>query len=199
MQQDEAVLVEALQRGEPRACDQLVQQYAARVYSLALRLTKNPNEAEEVRQETFINACRSADTFEGRSALATWLYRIATNSGLMRLRRRELDTVPLDGLPEQDETNYQPSAPQDLGAGPEEVLLTADLRCAVKEAIASLPESLRAAFILRDLEGLSSDEAAEALGISSGALKVRLHRARGLLRERLTAYVADTAWSRHAA
>ncbi|MFN8472735.1 MAG: sigma-70 family RNA polymerase sigma factor [Anaerolineae bacterium] len=199
MQHDELVLVEALQRGEPRACDQLVQQYAARVYSLALRLTKNPNEAEEVRQETFINACRAADTFEGRSALATWLYRIATNSGLMRLRRRELDTVPLDGLPEQDEIDFQLGGPRDLAAGPEEVLLTADLRAAVEEAITSLPESLRAAVVLRDVEGLSSEEAAAVLGISSGALKVRLHRARGLLRERLTVYVADTAWSRFAA
>ncbi len=193
MNQQEAALVQALQRGDPRACDEIVQQYSGKIYNVALRLTGHPNEAEEILQETFINACRGAESFEGRSSLATWLYRIATNNGLMRLRRKETPTVSLDIF---DSTAAEDGgAPLDLHDWqwePESLLLTDELRAAMDESVAQLPESLRAVFVLRDLEGLSTKETAEVLGISQSSVKVRLHRARMQLRRQLAAYFSQT-------
>lgn len=189
---DEQALVEALHRGDQRACRDLVQRYARQVYNVALRLTGHPDEAEDVLQETFINACRNATRFEGRSSLSTWLYRIATNNGLMRLRRRQVPTIPLEVSSEDETLDFRPQQLHDWRWDPEAVVLTEELRQVMDAAIASLPESLRTAFVLRDLEGLSTQEAAEVLGISPGALKVRLHRARLLLRERLAEYFKES-------
>ncbi|MEW5960240.1 MAG: sigma-70 family RNA polymerase sigma factor [Chloroflexota bacterium] len=189
MNQEEKALVQALQRGERYACNDLVERYSNKIYSVALRLTGHPVEAEEVLQETFINACRGAEAFEGRASLDTWLYRIATNNGLMRLRRRPAPTVPLDPSPEAEEQGeFWPHQLADWDWEPESVALSDELRQAMNEAVSTLPEPLRAVFILRDMEGLSTQEAAEALDISPANLKVRLHRARLLLRERLAAY-----------
>ncbi len=187
MNQDEERLVSALQQGDRYACNDLVEQYSGKIYSVALRLTGHPVEAEEVLQETFINACQGVENFEGRSSLGTWLYRIATNNGLMHLRRRKTATVPLDGLPE-DLDEYWPRQVQHWDWEPESITLTDELRQVMDEAVATLPDSLQTAFILRDLEGLSTKEAAEVLGIRPGNLKVRLHRARLMLRERLATY-----------
>jgi RNA polymerase sigma-70 factor (ECF subfamily) len=192
MKQEELTLVHALQRGERYACNDLVERYSSKIYNVALRLTGHPTEAEEVLQETFINACRGVEGFEGRSSLDTWLYRIATNNGLMRLRRRKTLTVPLDISPEIEGQGQFPATQlEDWDWEPESVALTDELRQAMDEAVATLPEPLRAAFVLRDLEGLSTKEAAEALDISPNNLKVRLHRARLLLREHLAAYFYD--------
>ena len=184
MQHDELVLVEALQRGEPRACDQLVQQYAARVYSLALRLTKNPNEAEEVRQETFINACRAADTFEGRSALATWLYRIAINHCLNQTRRRRIARFfSLQGLGGggQEGSGVREGAgdfdPADDGPDAETALLARERWQRTRERLDRLPENQRVVVLLARFEGLSGREIAETLGITEGAVESRLVRA----------------------
>ena len=103
MNEEEKALVTALHRGDRYACNDLVEQYSSRIYNVALKLTGHPTEAEEILQETFINACRGAGNFEGRSSLGTWLYRIATNNGLMRLRRREAPTVPLDVPPDVED------------------------------------------------------------------------------------------------
>jgi RNA polymerase sigma-70 factor (ECF subfamily) len=188
MKQEEQALLRALHRGERRACDDLVKRYSRQVYNIALRLTSRPEEAEDVLQETFINACRGAENFEGRSSLGTWLYRIATNNGLMRLRRRRVETVPLELPPDEELADFQPRHLQDWSWNPESLVLTDELRQAMDEGIDSLPEPLRAVFVLRDIEGLSTNEAAEVLDISPGNLKVRLHRARLLLREYLAAY-----------
>lgn len=191
MVQTEQQLIDALQHRERRACDWLVERYSSRLYDVALRLTGHPNEAEEVLQETFINACRSVDSFEGRSGLGTWLYRITTNNGLMRLRRKTAPTVSLDAEEEAGEGEFTPRNLTDWTWDPEASALTTDLRSTLDAAVASLPPSLQAAFILRDIEGLSTEEAADALGISREALKVRLHRARLMLRERLADYVGN--------
>lgn len=193
MQQDEKALVAALHRGERYACNDLVAQYANRIYNVALRLTGHPLEAEEVLQETFIKACRGVEAFEGRSSLGTWLYRIATNNGLMRLRRPEAPTVSLDGSVEEPVDEFLPQHLQTWDWNPENVALTDELRQVMDQAVATLPDSLRSVFVLRDLEGLSTQEAADALGISPGNLKVRLHRARLMLREYLAAYFSEQA------
>lgn len=193
MKQEEQALLAALHRGERRACDDLVERYSRQVYNIALRLTSRPEEAEDVLQETFINACRGAENFEGRSSLGTWLYRIATNNGLMRLRQRRLETVPLEPTTDEELADFQPRHLQDWSWNPESLVLTGELRQAMDEGIASLPEPLRAVFVLRDIEGLSTNEAAEILDISPGNLKVRLHRARLLLREYLATYFDEKA------
>lgn len=185
-------LIDALQRHEPCACDQLMQRYEQRVYDVALRLTHHPNEAEDVTQETFINACRHVDQFEGRAELGTWLHRIATNNGLMHLRRHEAPSVPLDGT--VDETQFQVPYWEDWRSEPEAAALRAELQVAMREAIHTLPDNLRAAFVLRDLEGVSTHEAAERLGITPEALKVRLHRARQQLRTRLINYLTEVPY-----
>ncbi len=189
MNQADKELVKALHRGDRYACNDLVERYSGRIYNVALKLTGHPVEAEEVLQETFINACRGAGDFEGRSSLGTWLYRIATNNGLMRLRRREAPTVPLDTPPNAElAPEFWPKQLHDWHWEPEAVALTDELRRAMEEAVETLPDALRAAFVLRDLEGLSTKEAAEVLDISPSNLKVRLHRARLMLREQLATY-----------
>lgn len=188
MTQEEQALMQALNRGDRYACHDLVEKYSGKIYNVALRLTGHPDEAEEVLQETFINACKSAESFKGNASLSTWLYRIATNNGLMRLRRRQLPTVPLETSPEQGNGEFWPSQLEDWDWNPENIALSDELRQVMDEAVTSLPDQLRAAFVLRDLEGLSTQEAAAALDITPSNLKVRLHRARFMLRERLTHY-----------
>lgn len=187
MNLSDELLLQALQRGDPYACDEMVQQFSGKIYNAALRLTGHPNEAEEVLQETFINACRGVESFEGRSSLLTWLYRIATNNGLMRLRRKETPTVSLN-----DNSDDTPEVPTreltDWHWNPESLVLTAELRQTMNDAVKELPDSLRMTFILRDVEGFSTKETAEILDISPGSVKVRLHRARLFLRTQLANY-----------
>lgn len=184
-------LLQALHKGEQYACDDLVERYAGQVYGVALRLTGHPNEAEEILQETFIKACRAVKDFEGRARLNTWLYRIATNNSLMRLRKSTPPTVSLDTNPENLERPFTPTVIEDWRFDPEKALLSSELQQVMQEGIRSLSESLRPAFVLRDLEGLSTQEAADILDISESALKVRLHRARVQLREHLADYFAS--------
>ncbi|MGA9532842.1 MAG: sigma-70 family RNA polymerase sigma factor [Anaerolineales bacterium] len=191
MQPEEQALVKALHGGDQDACRELIDQYGGQIYGVALRLMRNPDEAEDVLQETFIDACNAVSDFEARSSLGTWLYRIATNNSLMRLRRPDDPTVPLDA----PELTEPADLPQQLNAwpgAPEEMFLNDELRQHLEVAIDDLPDALRPAFVLRDIEGLSTREAAEVLGITSGALKVRLHRARLQLRESLADYFQET-------
>ncbi len=193
MRQDEKALIESLHRGDRCACDDLVRRFANQIYNIALRLTKHPNEAEEILQETFIKACRGIEDFEGRSSLGTWLYRIVTNNSLMYLRRRQTPTVSLDIPSEDDDGESEPSQFHDWRWEPESATLSDELNQIMAQAVYSLPDTLRSAFVLRDLEGYSTKEAAEALDISPANLKVRLHRARLLLRKRLAAYFSEQA------
>lgn len=185
----EAELVRALQAGEPDAFTEMVERYSGTVYNLALRLMRNdPMEAEDVLQETFVSAFRALDRFEGRSLLSTWLYRIAYNAALMRLRKRELPTVSIDEPLTNEEGDPIPRQLVDWSAIPDQVLLNSELRRALDTAVATLPETLRSVFVLRDIEGLSTAETAAVLDLTETNVKVRLHRARLALREQLTAY-----------
>jgi RNA polymerase sigma-70 factor (ECF subfamily) len=182
----------ALQAGDPAALAALFDTHADRLYRLALGLLRDPAQAEDVVQETFLAAITHLDRFEGRSSVGTWLYRIAYNASLGRLRRRAEDPLPAEE-PEidQDAGPPLPKAFVDWDFSPEQILADGEARQQVDRAIEALPESLRAAFILRDIEGLSTAEAGEILGLSEGAVKVRLHRARLALRERLSRYFAE--------
>jgi len=185
---DEASLVEALKRGDPEACACMIKQYAPRVYAIAIRMLNDPDDAEEVLQETFISACKNIKKFEGRSALGTWLHRIATNAALMHIRKRKHREVSLDEPIEVHDGDDIYREVQDWTFAPDDHAMNSEVRDVLEKAIAELPETLRTVFILREIEGYSTEETAQILGISISAAKVRLHRARLRLRQILTPY-----------
>ena len=168
----------------------MVKHHGNQMYAVALRIVGDSDEAEEVVQEAFISACSKVDSFEGRSKLSTWLYRITTNAALMRLRKQRGDTVSLDEPQLMEEGDLVPRQLGDWQMEPSQEALTTELRQVMDEAVQGLNPTLRAAFVLRDIQGLSTEEAAAALDISESALKVRLHRARLQLRESLADYLA---------
>ena len=193
---DEAELIARLKAGDKRACAECVERHSPLVYRLALRLTGNEAEAEDVLQETFLNAFRSINSFEGRSGLGTWLYRIAYNASMMRLRRKEPFQVSVDESLDVDGQYLVPKELFDWCCLPERDFESDEVRLELERAIGELPESLQAVFVLRELEGLSTAQTAETLDISEGAVKVRLHRARLWLRERLSPYFTGIAQER---
>lgn len=149
----------------------------------------NAQEAEEVLQETFISAFKALDRFEGRSQLGTWLYRIAYNAALMRLRKRQAPTESLDE-PRMTDDGELPRQFVDWGSIPDDLLLNKELQTILSAALVTLSPSLRSVFVLRDIEGLSTSETAEVLNLTETNVKVRLHRARLALREKLSGYFA---------
>ncbi len=189
---DELEILHGLKSDQPQAAlTALFEQYADRVYHLALGLLGDEDTAEDVVQDTFLSVFRSREQFEGRSSAGTWLYRIAYNLSLDRLRSKQ--TLPLpeeDGL---DEMDHPPPLPREFIEWrwlPEELIQDQERRRALDEAIQSLSPALRAVFLLRDVEELSTEETAAVLSISTSAVKVRLHRARLELREKLATLFA---------
>jgi RNA polymerase sigma-70 factor (ECF subfamily) len=190
---DEAALIARIQAGDKAACAECIEIHSPAIYRLALRLMQNEAEAEDVLQETFLNAFKAIDSFEGRSGLGTWLYRIAHNAAMMRLRRPNPYTVSVEETLSPETQGIVPRQLFDWCCLPEEDFESDEVRSELERAIGELPEALKAVFILRELEGLSTAETAEALDLSPGAVKVRLHRARLWLREQLTPYFAELA------
>lgn len=189
-------MITAARAGQQDAFAEIVERHSGTIYNLALRLVNNPQEAEEVLQETFISAFQALDRFEGRSQLGTWLYRIAYNAALMRLRRRRVPTESLDEPTMTDDGDLLPREFVDWSTLPDEQLLGKERRRVLDAALASLPDTLRSVFVLRDIEGLSTAETAEALGLTETNVKVRLHRARLALREKLSGYFAPVVAKR---
>lgn len=192
--EDERAMIERLRAGDKTACAQCVEAHAPGLYRLAYRLMGDEAEAEDVVQETFLNAFKSIDAFEWRSGLKTWLYRIATNAAFMRLRRKTPLNVSVE-LPEEDGATTMPAQLFDWCCLPEHDFATSEAKTELEAAIRELPEKLRAVFVLRELEGLSGEETAQALGVSLDNVKTRLHRARLWLRERLAGYFTELARS----
>jgi len=192
---DETELLAGLRRKDRLVCTCLLKRFAPRLYRLALHLTGEADEAEDVMQESFIQACDHIAGFEGRSGLGTWLHRIVLNTALMRLRRKQPQMVSLDepSAGEQGQSGWLDqeivAALVDGSPGPGSDVLSLELRETINEALLRLPDALRTAFVLRDVEGLTTRDAAAALGIAESALKVRLHRARLALRAMLAPYV----------
>ena len=190
--ENDIALVHAAQGGDKRAFAQLVSQYEQRVYNLARKMMRDQQDAEDVLQETFISVFRNLGSFHGDSSFSTWLYRIATNASLMKLRARKEPPLSLDEPIESDDgASALPREIVDWGITPEEALLSGETRAQMDAAIARLPETLRAVFVLRDIEGLSVQETADVLEISVPNVKTRLHRARLLLREMLSLYFKE--------
>lgn len=178
-------LYKRIRAGDKTACDECIRRYTPMVYQLALKLLGDEAEAEDVAQETFLNAFRAIDSFEWRSELSTWLYRIAYNAAMGRLRKREAQHVSVEELALRTDGQAVPRQLLDWCCLPERDFETAEARRKLEAAIAALPETLKPVFVLRVLEDLSTREVAETLGISESNVKVRLRRARLFLQERL--------------
>jgi len=185
----EAELLAGLRAGEPDACTCMVKRFAPLVYAKALRVLGDPDEAEGVLQLTFIKACEKIATFEERSGLGSWLYRIAANEALMQLRHARAGGLAIEQLDETIQPADLPQNRQAWSIDPAGQALDHELRGQLERALADLPERLRVVFVLRELDGLSTAEVAAALGLGESAVKVRLHRARLRLREQLAAYL----------
>jgi RNA polymerase sigma-70 factor (ECF subfamily) len=177
-------LVRLAKQGDSRAFDELVTRYQNKIYRLARRMTPTEEDAEDVLQEAFVKAYKSLKGFKGESRFSTWLYRITVNLALMKLRKRKLDTVPLDQPIETRDGVVQRDI-EDSGMDPLEKLIAAESREILDEAVADLPAGHRAVFVLRDVEKLSTEDTARVLGITVPAVKSRLHRTRLMLKERL--------------
>jgi len=183
--------LEALRKGDRDEFARLVDAYSNQIYRLGLKMLADPQDAEDVLQNTFLKALQSLANFEGRSSLSTWLYRIAVNEALMLLRKQRSETpVPGDQDSDDDE-NYFPVQFVDWCCLPEDELLSSEAKARLDRAIQKLPEKLRVVFILRDIEGLSIRETSEALGLTETAVKTRLLRARLNLREQLSVYYGE--------
>ena len=182
-------LVRKAKEDDERAFGELVSRYESKVYSLALRMVRNPEDAEDVLQDTFLRAYRGIKSFQGASTFSTWIYRITANSALMRLRKKQLPTVSIE---DQDERET-PVNIADWTPGPAEQLLSKELQHEMDEAIKALPPEFRQVFVLRDVEEMSNAEVAEILDLSVAAVKSRLHRARLKVRNRLAGYFSDNA------
>jgi RNA polymerase sigma-70 factor (ECF subfamily) len=188
---EEALSLEALRAGDRAEFARLVDAYYEMVYRVAVKMLSNPQDAEDVLQETFMKALRAMKQFDGRSKLSTWLYRIATNEALMALRRQGPDLISTDESFETDEGEQEPVQITDWCCLPEKEFMSAEAQRYLDKAIDRLSPSLRAVFVLRDIEGLSTQETAEVLNLSETAVKTRLSRARLQLREDLTSYFGD--------
>lgn len=180
----DAELVARVQRGDKRAFDLLVRKYQQRIMALISRYIRNRSEIADVAQEAFIKAYRALPNFRGDSQFYTWLYRIAINSAknYLAAQSRRPQTANVDGLePEQ----LADLAGQTDNASPERLLLTAELKRVIDEAIADLPEELRTALLLREFDGLSYEEIAEVMECPIGTVRSRIFRARDAVDRRV--------------
>ncbi len=189
--EQESIDLEALQSKDKHAFAELVEQNSNHIYHLGLKMTGNPQDAEDVLQETFIKAYQNIDKFEGRAKISTWLYRIAVNEALMMIRKRKNGVTHIDADIKTDSGDLIPRQIVDWCCLPEKELMSTETQSYLQEAVMTLSDANRAAFLLRDVRELSTRETAEALEISESAVKVRLMRARMQLREELTSYFAD--------
>lgn len=184
----DVALVARAKAGDTAAFEQLVRQYERQIFRVAQHITQNREDAEDITQDAFLKAYEKLDQFQGNSKFSTWLVRIAVNESLMRLRKRKTSkTVSMD----EDVKTEEGSIPRDFAEwrpNPEQQYNQAELADILRKTIQGLPPGFRSVFTLRDVENLSTEETAEALGLSVPAVKSRLLRARLQLRERLSRY-----------
>jgi RNA polymerase sigma-70 factor (ECF subfamily) len=184
---DEKILIERAKNGDKAAFAQLVNTYSDRIYNLALRILRKKEDAEDVLQETFLTVLEKLNTFDGRSSFFTWIYRIATNASLMRLRKKKVVFQELS-----DHSDFQENVESrvfiDWTQDPAANVFTGEVKTKIDEAINKLSDIYRSVFVLRDIEGLSIKETSAILGITEENVKIRLRRARQFLRDYLSDY-----------
>ena len=181
---DEATLVAQLRKGDEAAFEQVVRAYGGRLLAVARRIVGTEEDARDVVQDAFLNAFKSLDRFEGNAKLSTWLHRIVVNAALMKLRTRKrkpeqsIETL----LPAYLDDGHHEERFQSWEEPVDKVMERAENREIVRKQIDALPEGYRTVLVLRDIEGLDTEETANVLGLSVNATKIRLHRARQALR-----------------
>ena len=198
-QHPDVALVERVRAGDISAYDTLVRKYERQVFRIAQHITQNREDAEDVMQDAFLKAYEKLDQFQGNSKFYTWLVRIAVNESLMRLRKRR--TGKMVSIDEDIETD-EGTVPRDLAdwaPDPEQNYSQSELGKILEKTIKGLPPGFKVVFELRDVQGLSTEDTAEALGLSVPAVKSRLLRARLQLRERLSRYFKKKAGSKQLA
>ena len=192
---DEATLVAQLRAGDEAAFEQVVRAYGGRLLAVARRIVGSEEDARDVVQDAFLNAFRSLDRFEGTAKLSTWLHRIVVNAALMRLRTRKrkpeqsIETL----LPAFLEDGHYEERFKSWDEPVDKLMERAENRALVRKQIDALPEGYRTVLVLRDIEGLDTEETANVLGLSVNATKIRLHRARQALRTMLAPHFRSTA------
>src|SRR5437870_5360627 len=186
---DELTLVQAAKSGDVSAFEELVRRYDRNVFRIAQHITQNREDAEDVVQDAFLKAYQNLERFQENSKFYTWLVRIAVNEALMRLRRRR--TGKLVSLDEEIETGEDTVTREvaDWAPNAEQLYSQAEWKDILERTIQGLPAGFRTVFVLRDVEGLSTEETADALNLSIPAVKSRLLRARLQLRDRLAKFM----------
>jgi RNA polymerase sigma-70 factor, ECF subfamily len=185
---DEAQLVSAAKAGDAAAFEELVNRYERKIFRLGMNITQNKEDAEDVMQEAFLKSFKNLDHFQGDSRFYTWLVRIAVNEALMKLRKRRPNQVSIDEPLTNDDDDSVFREIEDWGPSPEQKFAQTELNRILNEVIGELDPIFRVAFLLRDVEGVSTEETAQILGISVAAVKSRLLRARLKLRQKLNKY-----------
>lgn len=183
-------LIREFKRGSENAFEELMERYSDKAYSLALRLTRNPQDAEEVLQDVYVSVFRKVRSFEGKSSFSSWLYRVTANAAFMKLRKRKHDQHTLidDVLP-QINTRIAEQSIVHLDA--DKAALRGQVSRMLEHAIGKLPEDYRPVFILRDIDGLTSRQVSKVLNLSVPAVKSRLHRSRLMLKKRLARFFRE--------
>lgn len=187
----DTVLVEQFKAGSLEAFEEIVARYESKVFNLAMRFTRNEEDAEEVLQDVFSTVYRKIESFQGKSAFSSWLYRVIVNAAFMKLRKRKQhQTVSIEDLtPAVKQLCVEEEQPG--CARSDSFTLNRELRDTLEAAINKLPDQYRKVFVLRDVDGLSNQEVGEILQLSIPAVKSRLHRSRLMLRKRLQRYYDD--------
>ena len=188
---EDTVLIERFTKGCSASFEELISRYETKVHNLAMRLTRNSEDAEEVIQDVFVTVYRKIDSFEGKAKFSSWLYRITVNAAFMKLRKRRQDqSIPLEDLMPHMQ-NKITTQPNGFGARCDSLAMNNEIKEALEGAITKLPEDYRAVFVLRDIDGLSNKEVGQILDLSIPAVKSRLHRSRLMLRKRLRRFYED--------
>ena len=189
----EEALVREFPGGDLEASDTLAEIYQKKIYGLSFNLTRNQMDAQDVMQEVLLTLFRKIHTFQGKSAFSSWVYRITLNASYMKLRSKKKEpNVSIDELmPSFNGAGFQQEKIQDWSENTESLLFTNETSDVINKAIDLLPEKEKVVFLLRDVEGLSTEKAGEILDLTVPAVKSRLHRARLFLRKKLSSYFEE--------
>jgi len=184
------ILVRDLKAGKMEAFDRIVELYNRKIYALAFNMTRNQMDAQDVAQDVLLSIFKKIHTFQGKSAFSSWVYRITLNATYMKLRNKKKEQhISLDEmLPSFNNSGYQVEKITDWSETTDSLLFTNETRSTIEKAVDQLPEKEKVVFILRDVEGLSTEKVSDILDLTIPAVKSRLHRARLFLRKKLANY-----------
>ncbi len=183
-------LVVGLKGGDMNSFNEILARYTERVHNLAMRITRNEEDTEEILQDVFVTVYKKIAKFEGKSAFSSWLYRITANTAFMKLRKRKQSVaISLDDVSESTKESWVSDRSEETDMS--FISARHELRAELEQALGRLPTEYRAIFVLRDVDGLSNEEVAGLLSLTVPAVKSRLHRSRLMLRKRLQRFYAD--------